>query len=156
MRHTFAIIFTLSVIWLLNSGYYTPLILSFGVISVLFVTWIAHRMDVVDHESQPVHLTPRLPSYYIWLIQQIIVSNIDVVKRIWQPKPDLSPCLAKLPISQQTDMGRVIYANSINLTPGTLTIELTDDYAIVHSLTKAAMDELIEDGMNKKVRLLES
>lgn len=155
MRHTVSIAVMLAIIWLVNSGHYSPLFLGFGVISVLFVVWIAHRMDLVDHESQPIHLSAQLPIYYLWLIKKIIVSNIDVALRAWKPSPDVSPQVKTLSILQKTDMGRVIYANSINLTPGTLSLELRDDSVLVHALTKDAMNELIEGEMNRRVTDIE-
>ena len=63
MKHSISLSLTLGAFWLLNSGYNTPLILSLGVVSVAFVIYLAHRMDVVDHEYQPVHLTAKLPGY---------------------------------------------------------------------------------------------
>lgn len=142
-------------IWLTNSGHYTGLLLGLGLFSVAFVVWVSHRMDVVDHESQPVHLTARLPGYYLWLGKRIMMSNIDVVVRIWRGNATISPCLEKLPATQKTDMGQVIYANSINLTPGTLSVELEDDCVLVHSLTQDGMSELQKGDMHNRVCELE-
>ncbi|WP_144395299.1 Na+/H+ antiporter subunit E [Pleionea sediminis] len=155
MRHTISITLVLSILWIVNSGYYTPLLLSFGLISVLFVVWIAHRMDVVDHETLPIHLSGKLLAYYFWLMKKIIISNIDVARRVWQINPDLSPKLKKLAITQKTDMGRVIYANSINLTPGTLSVDLKNDYVLVHSLTSDGIKELEQGEMDRLVTELE-
>ena len=83
MKHTISLAFTLGLFWLLNSGHYTPLVITLGVISIVFVVFLVHRMDVVDHESQPLHLTARLPGYYLWLAREVILSNISVVKHIW-------------------------------------------------------------------------
>ncbi len=155
MRHIISIALMLSLIWLVNSGHYNPLQLSLGAISVFFVVWLAHRMDVVDHESQPIHLSKQLPIYYLWLIKKIVISNIDVARLVWQPKTSMTPHFQRLLISQKTDMGRVIYANSINLTPGTLSVDLKDDYVLVHSLTTDGMEELLQGEMAQRVKELE-
>lgn len=155
MRHTVSIFVVLSLIWLLNSGHYTPLLLSLGLVSVLGVIWLAHLMDVVDHESQPVHLTLRLPSYYWWLLKQIVASNIDVAKRVWLGKQSISPCVATLRVSQRTDMGKVIYANSITLTPGTVAMDLEGDSVTVHALTAAGIADLESGEMDRRVSRLE-
>lgn len=155
MRHTVSIFVVLSLIWLLNSGHYTGLLLSLGLVSVVLVVWVAHRMDVIDHESQPVHLTRRLPSYYGWLLKELVLSNIDVVKRIWLGPNSISPAMAVLPLSQRTDMGRVIYANSITLTPGTVAIDLNSDSVVVHSLTASGIDELRSGEMDRRASRLE-
>lgn len=156
MRHTVSIFVVLSLIWLLNSGHYTALLLSLGLLSVLLVVWIAHVMDVVDHESQPVHLALGLPLYYLWLLKQLVLSNIDVVKRIWLGNSSISPSMARLPISQRTDMGRVIYANSITLTPGTVAIDLQGDCIVVHALTADNIAELESGDMDRRVSRLEN
>jgi multicomponent Na+:H+ antiporter subunit E len=155
MRHTVSILLVMALIWMLNSGLYTPLLLSLGALSVLLVVWIAHLMDVVDHESQPVHLTMRLPFYYAWLIKQLLLSNIDVVKRIWLGNRSISPSMAVLPVSQRTDMGRVIYANSITLTPGTVAIDVEGDSVLVHSLTASGIADLRSGEMDRRVSRLE-
>lgn len=155
MRHTVSIFVVLSLIWLLNSGYYTGLLLGLGLLSVVAVVVLAHRMDVVDHESQPFHLTARLPAYYAWLIKELVKSNIDVASRVWRGKSAISPSLAILPINQRTDMGRVIYANSITLTPGTVAIDLEGDQVTVHALTSGGIAELREGEMDRRVCRLE-
>ena len=155
MRHTVSISALLAGIWLANSGHYTGLLVSFGAVSVAFAVWIAHRMDVVDDESHPLHLTSALPKYYGWLVVQIIISNFDVVKRIWAGTSAISPGMRRLPVQQRTDVGRVIYANSINLTPGTIAVELGDGEVLVHALTTANLDELETGEMSRRVGQLE-
>jgi multicomponent Na+:H+ antiporter subunit E len=155
MKHTFSISALLAIIWLANSGHYSGLLLGFGAASVALVVWISHRMDVVDHESQPIHLTRHLPRYYAWLTAQIIVSNIDVVKRIWSGNSTISPGMRRFPVSQKTDIGRVIYANSINLTPGTIAVELSDNEVLVHGLTQSNLDDLDAGAMSRRVNRLE-
>ncbi|MGQ9424447.1 Na+/H+ antiporter subunit E [Gilvimarinus sp. F26214L] len=155
MRHTVSIFTVLSLIWLLNSGHYTALLLALGLLSVIVVVWIAHLMDVVDHESQPFHLTIKLPGYYWWLLRQLVASNIDVAVRVWRGPAAISPCMASLPMSQRTDMGKVIYANSITLTPGTVAMDLQGDTVIVHSLTSDNIADLRKGEMDRRVSQLE-
>ncbi len=155
MRHTVYLSITLAAIWLLNSGHYNPLLLTLGALSIALVAWIAHKMDVVDHEGQPGELTPRLPLYYLWLIKEIVLSNIDVVKRIWFAPKSIDPVVGTLQLTQKGDMGRVIYANSITLTPGTVTLDLQDDEVTVHALTQAGLDALKQGEMDRRVTQLE-
>jgi multicomponent Na+:H+ antiporter subunit E len=155
MRHTASVTLVLAAIWLGNSGHYDALLLSFGVVSIVLVLWITHRMDVVDHESQPLHLTTKLPAYYFWLFKKIVASNIDVVIRAWRGPSSISPQFERVPAPQKTDIGRVIYANSINLTPGTLSVVVEDDYILVHSLSGDGMAELKSGEMSRRVCGLE-
>ena len=71
-RHSISLFCVLVAFWLLNSGHYSALLLALGAISISFVVYLTHRMDVVDQESQPLHLTPKVFSYHLWLIKEII------------------------------------------------------------------------------------
>ncbi|MFT6917868.1 MAG: multicomponent Na+:H+ antiporter subunit E [Cognaticolwellia sp.] len=155
MKHILSLFITLSAFWLLNSGHYSVLILSLGFFSIVFILVIAHKMDVVDQESQPVYLTRNIFGYYLWLIKEIIQANITVVKHIWLGKDSISPALEKITISQQTDIGKVIYANSITLTPGTVAIDITGDEIIVHALLRKDIDSLKTGEMDRRVTMLE-
>ncbi len=155
MRHTLYLSIALAAIWLLNSGHYNPLLLCLGALSIALVVWIARKMDVVDHEGQPINATLKMPVYFVWLMKEIVLSNIDVVKRIWLAPNSISPTVATLPLSQEDDMGRVIYANSITLTPGTVTLDLSDQEVTVHALTEEGLKALQEGEMDRRVKQLE-
>jgi len=156
MRHTVFLSLALSVFWLVNSGHYTSLMLVLGGLSVVFVLYIARRMDVVDHESQPVHLTLKLPAYYIWLIKEIIIANLLVVKHIWLGNKSISPVFTNITASQKSDLGKVIYANSITLTPGTVTVNMEGDQFLVHALLQESIKDLESGEMDRRVSQLEN
>ena len=141
MKHFVGMFFALGLLWLLLSTYFQPLLLGFGVFSVLLTIWIVHRMDVIDHESRPLHLTRLLPKFWVLLFWEIIKSNIDVVLQVLGVRP-ISPTLSSIALPQKTDLGRVIYANAITLTPGTVSIELNPEQVLVHTLSTDAADEL--------------
>lgn len=155
MRHTLFLSIALAIIWLANSGHYTPLILVLGALSIVFTVWIAWRMDLVDHEAQAVNIKLRAPLYWCWLVKEIVLSNIDVVKRIWLSPHSISPTIETIKITQKTDIGRVIYANSITLTPGTVALDLTDDEVTVHALTREGISALKSGDMDLRVSRLE-
>ena len=153
--HTISLFVTLAAFWLLNSGHYTLLILLLGLISIALVLFIAHRMDVVDHESQPLHLTLKIPGYLAWLTKEIILSNISVVKHIWLGNQTISPVLTTVKSSQKTDIGKVIYANSITLTPGTVAVDLVGDQITVHALSRENIEALDGGEMDRRICRLE-
>lgn len=155
MKYSISLFITLLAFWLLNSGHYLLLILSLGFVSIALILVIAHKMGVVDQESQPLHLTRNIFGYYFWLIKEIIRANITVVKHIWLKKQGISPTLKKIKISQKTDMGKVIYANSITLTPGTVAIDVADDEIIVHALHYKGIERLEAGEMDRRVTKLE-
>ena len=155
MRHTVSLSIFLTTFWLLNSGHYSILMLSLGAASIVFVVYLVHRMDVVDHESQPVHLTLKFPAYCVWLIKEVILANILVVKHIRLGNKSISPTLKTIKAGQKTDIGKVIYANSITLTPGTVTVDLQSDELTVHALCRESLEELEVGDMDHRVSLLE-
>ena len=143
-------------VWLLNSGHYTLLITSFGVASCLLVVWLSRRMGIVDEEGMPVHLLHRLPMYLPWIAKEVVKSNLDVARRILTPgRPDVSPRLFEAPTTQHSDLGRVLYANSITLTPGTVSIRVHGTKITVHAIADEVADELLEGEMDRRVTRLE-
>lgn len=154
-KHTVSLFLILAVVWLLNSGLYTPLLLTLGLVSIFFVIWLSVRMGIIDDESQPLHLSRKLPAYYLWLIKKIIHSNIDVVVLVWRGNGAISPCIATIPLEQTSEIGKVIYANSITLTPGTVAMNMEDNSVLIHSLTIRSMEELQQGEMAREVNRLE-
>ena len=146
---------TLFIFWLLLSGIYQPLIISFGIASSLLVAWIAHRMDVIDHEGFPIHLGAKAVSYWPWLIWEIIKANIDVAAIIIKPKLPITPTMFNSPASQKTEVGQVTYANSITLTPGTISVGVADGIVEVHALTSQSADDVITGRMDQRVSQME-
>lgn len=142
--------------WLLLSGYFTPLLISFGVMSVAIVVGIGWRMDVIDHESHPVHLTWRIPAYWAWLLIEIVKANLNVAKTILCFGEPASPNVIKIKATQRTELAQVIYANSITLTPGTISVELENGEITVHALTQGSANDLETGIMDRRVTRLES
>ena len=144
------------VTWLLWSGHYTPLLLALGAASCLVVLLIARRMGLLDEEGWvPLYLAPRLLVYLPWLIRAIVRANLHVALRILRPGPPIAPRLLRVRPGQRTSLGRAIYANSITLTPGTLTCDADGDEFTVHALTREAADDLESGLMDRQVRDLE-
>ena len=151
MIHATSLSAVLFGVWLLLSGHYTPLLLGLGGVSTLLVVAISLRMDVVDHEGHPLHLGLRILWYWPWLMVQVLRANVDVARRVLSPSLPISPRMFKVRATQRTDLGRVIYANSITLTPGTVSVELEGSVILVHALTAEAAEDLREGTMNRLV-----
>ncbi len=146
----------LMLVWLLLSGIYTPWLISLGVLSCVVVVLIALRMDVIDNEGHPFHLHfGSLCLYWCWLLVEILKSNYIVLRCILSPGMPISPNVLALRSTQRSDLGRVIYANSITLTPGTVSIEVDGDITEVHALTQAAADDLRDGEMDRRVTAVE-
>jgi len=149
--HVLSLSILLSIFWLINSGHYTPLLLSFMVVSVLFVSILCHRMNLIDGESQPLGLTFTFPIYLLWLIKEVVVTNIAVAGCVWKGNHTLNSKIIKVTADQKTDLGKVIYASSITLTPGTVSIDLIGNEITVHALTDEAAADLLTGEMNIRV-----
>lgn len=147
----------LSVLWLLLSGYFEPLLLGLGVASVVVTVWLAHRMDVADHEGHPIHLAPHaLLIYWPWLFWQIVKSNWDVAKLILSPQMPIRPHVFTTKATQASEVGRTTYANSITLTPGTVTLAAHADGSIeVHAIDDAAREGVEALDMDRRCTHLE-
>lgn len=146
----------MSVLWLLLSGHFAePLLLGLGAASVLLTVVLSVRMGVVDREGHPVHLSIRGIFYWPWLVKEIVLANIDVGKAILGLTGDVQPSVFKIKASQTSDLGKAIYANSITLTPGTVTIALDDNEMTIHALTPAAAEGLATGEMDRRVARVE-
>lgn len=129
--------------WFLLSGHSGLLLLGLGLASVVLTIFLMKRMNVIDHESYPIHLSAQMPAFIVYIMKEIISANIDVIKRIVAPVSNpVSPQMLELPVPQKTDLGRVIYANSITLTPGTVSVDLGKETVLVHALAKETAEEL--------------
>lgn len=155
MLHAFSLTVVLYALWLLLSGHLEPLLLILGLASALLVVAIALRMEVIDRESHPIHLTFKLPAYWLWLGWEIVKSNLAVAKLVVMPSPAISPTVVRVKASQQSELGQVIYANSITLTPGTVSMRLEDGDIEVHALTEDLAQSLEQGDMDRRVRRLE-
>jgi len=153
--HPISLGIALYLLWIVLSGYFQPLLLVLGVVSTLIVLFIALRMEVVDRESHPVHLTLRLPLYWLWLLWEIVKSNVVVARLIWSPSLPISPTVFQVPTSQKSQLGQVVYANSITLTPGTVSMTLENNQVRVHALTEDIAEDLQTGTMDRRVTALE-
>ena len=155
MLHAFSLAVILSGIWWVLSGFTLALILGLGVGSILFIVWICHRMDAIDHETHPVHLAIGCLTYFPWLVWEIVLANMDVAKAILKNDSSVRPRLMHIKASQVSEVGLVTYANSITLTPGTVTLDVEGQDFLIHSLTEGSYDGLLSGEMDQRVTALE-
>ena len=143
-------------LWLALSGHFDPLLLSLGLLSAATVTLVSHRMGVIDAEGQPLELMPGRLRYAPWLAKEIVRACIDVAWRIVQPSLPIQPTIIRVPANQRTVTGRVSFANSITLTPGTISLDVLEKQIEVHALTAESAADLESGEMGKRVEHLET
>jgi multicomponent Na+:H+ antiporter subunit E len=141
--------------WILMSGYFTPFLLAAGALASAAVVWFVERMHVADREGHPVHLGWSALVYLPWLVKEILKSAIDVSKVILDPRLPASPTVVRFQPSQKTVVGLVTHANSITLTPGTLSVEVSPERFVVHGLTRASAQGAVASEMDRRVARFE-
>ena len=150
---SFILFFILFSLWLLMSGHYNVLIISLGIISCAFCVYVAKRGKLIDEEGLPIFFMPRLLNYLIWLFKEILKSNLSTAKVIINGK--VEPETFTVKTSQVTDVAKVTYANSITLTPGTVTTKIQKGVFEVHALNSDFGNDVRTNEMDKKVTWLE-
>jgi multicomponent Na+:H+ antiporter subunit E len=141
--------------WLLLSGHFTFFLVLAGIGCSAAVVWFALRMEVVDREGMPADFWRAALSYWPWLGWQIVRAAWDVSKIILHPRLPISPTLVRFKPSQHSSVGLVTHANSITLTPGTITVQASAQEFLVHGLTKAGAEACIGSAMDRRIRDLE-
>ena len=152
-RKSITLFFLLFGFWLLMSGHYTVLITSLGIVSCLLCVYLTIKGKFLDNETIPIYFFPRLIQYTIWLIKEIFISNITTAKVILSKSE--KPELFSVKATQKTNEGKVTYANSITLTPGTVTTQIKDNVFEVHALTKEFGNDVRGSEMDRMVTWLE-
>ena len=141
--------------WLVLSGHYTIITVTAGIVSVIGVVLLAKRMEIVDGEGHPIHLLARAVTYLPWLARAIMTSAWDVTKIILNPRLPISPTLIRVKASQKTPVGITVYANSITLTPGTISARVSGHEILVHAVTRDGAEEVGEGTMDRRVTKFE-
>jgi multicomponent Na+:H+ antiporter subunit E len=155
MKRSLILFVLLFVVWLLFSGHYTPTLMIYGALSCAAVVALVAHLGILDDEALPVHLGLGLFAYGPWLMKEIVLSNLSVAKVILSPSLPIHPRILRVEASQSTDVGRVVYANSITLTPGTITLDVREGRFLVHALTNDSAEGLLSGEMDGRVTKLE-
>lgn len=146
----------LMILWLALSGLFKTMLIGLGVVSCALAVYIFVRMDREDGEAFAVGLKPiHLLGYLIWLLKEIALSTLTVTKAIFGDNKNISQKLFSIGASHKTDMGQVVFANSITLTPGTITVEVDEGYFLVHALCYSEAEEQGLCDMGNRVKQLE-
>lgn len=138
MKHIVSLFILLALVWWILSGYPKPLLLGLGLGSVLFVLFVSHRLGAISRETLPLHFGRRLASFWLTLLYQIVLSNLQIVRLAFSSNPDIKPRIFRVRIRQSTDFGRAVLGNAITLTPGTVTVDFHGDEIEVHAINDAA------------------
>lgn len=151
MLNTALLFVALASTWLVLSGFFKPFFFGLGAISCTLAVLIAYKIRKQQGNITGVWRTVFfLPKYLGWLEWQVIKSSLDVAVKMWQIEPDISPCMAWVPSKQRKEIGMALYANSITMTPGTVSVMVRPNQIQVHALTQEALAEVQSGQMDSK------
>lgn len=160
--HRFLLAVMLFCFWMLLSGNTEVKFMTYGVLTAVITAWASYPLLLVpDREKTKYYfvfgINPfRLVYYFFWLMWQLILANIDVIRATVRAELDINPGVVSFRYRVNHPMAQVILANSITLTPGTVTMNVTEEGLFeVHALTNGAADGLKDaNGMPAKVAWL--
>jgi multicomponent Na+:H+ antiporter subunit E len=140
--------------WVVFNGRLTLEIALFGIaVAGAVFFFVCRFMDYsLKQELRLYRLLPAFVQYLYYLMKEIILANLTVIRLILTRKEEMEPVLVHVRADLKSETARVILANSITLTPGTIAVSLTEDKLLVHCLDKS-----LSEGMDDSVfvRLLQ-
>lgn len=154
MRNVIFLILLLALLWLAISGVYKPVVMTLGVASVILVTWLSLRMQVVGEEHNPLVFAWRLPLFWLWALVEIVRANLHVARLVFKPEA-VNPRIVTTDVPFRSALGKVIYGNTCTLTPGTVTLMLNRDKLVAHALDAESAEALVSGKLAEKVLWLE-
>lgn len=148
----------LYIFWLLISGSLELKFLIMGAVACLAVAWVCTPLFMIDNISHTkkyfmlnipiIHLI----GYAFWLLKELIMANIDVIKATWKKELPIEPELLHFHVAIDNPIALAMLANSITLTPGTITLNVSKDNIFeIHALTPGAADGIKSGAMANKV-----
>lgn len=136
MAYLPGLLLALAIFWFALSGETSPLFLILGALSVLLALWLAARLRIIDRDASPYHRAPNMLVYGGWLIVEIVKANVAVIRKVLGPSHAIDPAVVCIATTAKTDLGKAMFANSITLTPGTVTMDIDGDQLTVHALVR--------------------
>lgn len=149
----------LMAVWVIFSGFFDLFHLSLGVISCGIVTWLSAHLLFDDRTIRLRHRAVqgwRLAGYMAWLTWQIVLSNIAVLKLAFAPRSALQPQIIRYRTPLRSDFEKFLLANSITLTPGTVTIKILGDVFYIHAIDDASAAGLNGEMDRRIARIFET
>jgi multicomponent Na+:H+ antiporter subunit E len=120
-------------LWLVLSGHPTPLHVAQGLLAAALVTYLNRDLEAV---SRSVRCCPRFVAYLPWLFKEIVLANVQVARIVLDPRLPIDPGLVRVPTRLRSALAVTTFANSITLTPGTVTVDVEGDELVVHALVR--------------------
>lgn len=146
---------SLFILWCLLSGYFKTSLIVFGVLSCALVTYLSIKLKIYSRQHERIKFNLRLPLYIPWLFKEILKSNLHVARCILSSNKNINLQTVYCKPSQKTMTGLAVHANSITLTPGTISVDLNENEILVHALSNHTAQGIIECEIDKRVSKIE-
>jgi multicomponent Na+:H+ antiporter subunit E len=144
------LIAALAAFWFSLSGETSVLFIALAAISIAATLAICARLDIIDRDASPYHRIAQLVAYGAWLVVEIAKSNVAVIGAIFAPLSRLTPAMAQVEAGARSDMAKALFANSITLTPGTVTVDVDRGALLVHALHEENATPSVFDEMGRR------
>lgn len=145
----------LFVFWLALSGHYTAFLVTSGAIASIVIVMLTIRKQTLDEEAAPLEAVRGALVYWPWLWLEILKSSWAVARLIVSPRMKISPTMTDVDSVQRTPIGLATYANSITLTPGTITCNLQGHRLTVYALTREGALDVESGAMDRHAKVME-
>ena len=158
MVHMTSLAVVLFAFWMVLSGRTETKFVVYGIITAVVTTWVTYPLLLVPNKDGSKKYfvfgfsVPKMIMYFFWLMWQLVLANIDVLLATTAQELNINPKIVRFRFKADNPMASVVLANSITLTPGTVTVNVTDDGVYeIHALTVGAAAGVLDGGMQKKV-----
>ncbi|MBO1225515.1 MAG: Na+/H+ antiporter subunit E [Candidatus Scalindua sediminis] len=142
--------------WILLSGEFTFILITSGIVASLIVAYLSHDIFIgkpdIKIETRRVF---KFIKYLPWLVWKVILANFEIAYLVLHPKMLIDPQIIRFETDLKTDLGIVTLANSITLTPGTITVEANKEEFVIHAIWQKSVEGIIDGEMQRKVKEIE-
>ena len=151
------IFISLFIFWIILSGRITSETILFGIVFSALVTMLSYKTLRItkDLEKKILKKTGKIIVYLGILVIEMIKANIDIIKLVLSKDPEISPTLKPMKARLKSRISRVALANSITLTPGTITVTMNENNLLIHAIEKSNLDGIEESIFVEKLQEIE-
>jgi multicomponent Na+:H+ antiporter subunit E len=135
------------ILWLALSGSTALLHLFLGAAAAALVAWINRGDELL---SEWLWRLPQMLRYAPWLLTEVVKANLQVARLVLDPRLPIDPVIVTFDSVLTSPLARTTFANSITLTPGTITLDVDGSSFTVHAITEA-MSDLSGSEMERRV-----
>ncbi len=142
--------------WILLSGEFTFILITTGIVASLIVAYLSHDIFIVKPDIKvETRRVLKFTKYLPWLVWKVILANVEIAYLVLHPKMLVDPQIIRFETDLKTDLGIVTLANSITLTPGTITVEANKEEFVIHAIWQKSVEGIIDGEMLRKVKEIE-